>query len=68
MSMSKSRASIICDGCGAEFTWRPFTKLSLNFCCEDCADGLPCDCATRQVPDEEVRTTISEPASSDDLI
>ncbi len=34
-----------CDGCGAEIVVAPVVKGNMMHCCEDCAEGLPCECA-----------------------
>lgn len=59
--MSKFQESIICVGCGAEVTWSPFLKGDQPYCCEDCSDGLACDCATRQEWDDAGRSIASPP-------
>ena len=66
--MSKFEDSIICDGCGAEIRWSPITRLGRNYCCEDCSNGLPCDCATRQDQDEEGYSTASSTSPDYDQV
>jgi hypothetical protein len=34
-----------CDRCGAEIVGSPVVRENRRHCCQDCADGLPCDCA-----------------------
>lgn len=34
-----------CDGCGAEIVGAPIMRGRQMHCCEDCAEGLACDCA-----------------------
>jgi hypothetical protein len=60
--MSKFQESIICVGCGAEITWGPLLKQEQPYCCEDCSNGLPCECATRQEWDPEGQPTTSASA------
>ena len=42
--MSKQKNTIWCDGCGEEITWVPLIKNGCHYCCQDCLDGLPCQC------------------------
>jgi hypothetical protein len=35
---------LYCDGCGAEIVGPPVVRDHRRHCCQDCADGLPCDC------------------------
>ncbi len=60
--MSRTKNTIWCDGCGEEITWAPLMKEGCHYCCQDCIDGLPCNCyrwsemdLSRR--DEENRTT-----------
>ncbi len=48
---------LFCDGCGAEIPGAPVVRGELLYCCEDCADGMECNCALI-LADEE-----SEPAA-----
>jgi hypothetical protein len=34
-----------CDRCGAEIVGAPVMRGDRRHCCQDCADGFPCDCA-----------------------
>lgn len=34
-----------CDRCGAEIVGSPVIRENRRHCCQDCANGLPCDCA-----------------------
>lgn len=36
---------LFCDGCGAEIQGPPVLRESRYHCCQDCAEGIPCDCA-----------------------
>jgi hypothetical protein len=42
--MAKVNDTRFCDGCGIEITCAPVVKNGLIYCCQDCADGLPCQC------------------------
>lgn len=35
---------LFCDRCGAEIIGAPVVRGKLRYCCEDCANGLPCEC------------------------
>ncbi len=35
---------LFCDRCGAEIVGAPVVRGRLRYCCEDCANGLACDC------------------------
>lgn len=35
---------LFCDGCGAEIVGAPVVRDRRRHCCEDCANGLRCDC------------------------
>jgi hypothetical protein len=43
--MPEIEGVLYCDGCGAEIRGAPIVKGELKYCCEDCAEGLSCDCA-----------------------
>jgi len=53
--MARLNETIWCDGCGVEIYWAPVIVGRLDHCCEDCAQGLPCDCAQRWELEEERR-------------
>ncbi|HEX9616431.1 MAG TPA: hypothetical protein VGA03_03385 [Anaerolineales bacterium] len=44
-----------CVGCGVELTWGPVFVGKDRYCCQDCADGLKCNCGVRMEIDEDVR-------------
>ena len=46
-----------CDGCGAEITWSPVVREGRDYCCEDCAAGLPCRCGERMELADERRAS-----------
>jgi len=68
--MARIDGVLFCDRCGAEITWSPYivtqSQVSLEppaavrhgeYCCQDCAEGRPCQCAERMDLDEERRNT-----------
>lgn len=73
--MASIESTIFCDGCGVEITWSPVlvrnTRLGLGlvaqrplrFCCQACAQGLPCNCAERMELEEERRNSLISIAS-----
>ena len=56
--MARYKDTLWCDGCGIEITWLPTSKGPLLYCCEDCANGIRCDC-DQHVEDPEYRTVNS---------
>lgn len=66
--MASIENSIFCDGCGVEITWSPVVIRQLKkgvglsgrrvytFCCQACADGLPCTCAERMELEDDRRS------------
>ena len=50
--MSRSENTIWCDGCGVEIYWVPFVFEDQEFCCQECAVGISCDCGTLEWEDE----------------
>jgi len=44
--MAQFGDTIRCDGCGVEITLSPWVRDTLQYCCQDCADGLECECGT----------------------
>ncbi len=51
------KESVWCDGCGVEVTWAPVRAGERYDCCQDCRDGLQCDCRQRQELDADERST-----------
>ena len=51
--MSRYLDTIWCDGCGAEIRWSPVIKDRREYCCDDCSNGLPCECGARQDWDDD---------------
>ena len=43
--MDKEKEDIFCTNCGVEITWLPLILDSRAYCCQDCLDHLPCECA-----------------------
>lgn len=52
--------TVVCDGCGVEITWTPVLKGQKSFCCQQCAQGLPCEC---DFPPDEDKAKQSEPVA-----
>ena len=44
-----------CDGCGVEITWGPVLDGNRTYCCQDCAQGIPCECGERMEMNDERR-------------
>lgn len=42
--MAHYEDTVWCDGCGVEVVGAPVVVDGLQYCCQDCADGLECDC------------------------
>lgn len=40
-----------CDGCGIEIRWVPRVSDNAVYCCEDCLNGLPCECDENEPED-----------------
>jgi hypothetical protein len=53
--MTRYQDTIWCDGCGIEILWTPYVEQGQEFCCEDCAHGLVCDCQMQMEWDDEYR-------------
>jgi hypothetical protein len=60
---------VFCDGCGVEVAWSPvvvktllpgsnlLSQRPLRYCCQTCADGLPCVCAERMELEDDRRSS-----------
>jgi hypothetical protein len=46
---------LFCDRCGAEVAGAPVMRGKLGYCCEDCANGLECDCGVILEDDRQER-------------
>ena len=51
-----------CAGCGVEISVGAVVYKGKIYCCQDCLEGRPCDCAER-MEIEEQRTDQSVPSS-----
>jgi hypothetical protein len=40
--MGRIDDTVWCDGCGIEIPLAPTKRKDYKFCCQDCADSLPC--------------------------
>lgn len=54
--MPSYNETIFCDGCGVEITWSPIIVGDHKFCCQDCRNGLTCDCGNWLDADEHERS------------
>lgn len=45
--------TVWCVGCGVELTWSPVMVGKDRYCCQECAQGLKCNCGVRMEIDEE---------------
>jgi len=43
--MKRVQDVLYCSGCGAEIPGAPVVLDNQDYCCRDCAEGRPCDCA-----------------------
>ena len=59
--MSHSEDTIWCDGCGTEIRWVPYVIDNHNFCCQNCAYGLSCECGEIMDWEEEHRDATAPP-------
>ncbi len=64
--MMRFDETLLCDGCGVEISWAPYTVGEKTYCCKDCYKIGVCDCRNRQDDDDERRgneVSIDSPAS-----
>ncbi len=62
--MSRTEGLIYCDNCGVEITWAPYlpqrvgrTQVrQIDYCCQECFQGLFCRCGERMEMEDERRT------------
>jgi hypothetical protein len=60
VNMSRIENTVRCDGCGVEILGAPLVVDGYDYCCQDCRDGLECECSIRfevevDEPDETAR-------------
>jgi hypothetical protein len=55
-----------CDGCGVEITWAPVVVGNAHYCCQDCRDGLECDCLSPLELEDERQPEEALPSGYDD--
>jgi hypothetical protein len=53
--MTWNNETVWCDGCGVEVTWGPVVVGERIYCCQDCAQGIPCECGALMEMDDERR-------------
>jgi hypothetical protein len=51
--MARIEETVRCDGCGVEILGSPLVVAGYYYCCQDCRDGLECECAQKAELDEE---------------
>lgn len=59
--MVKLEENVFCDNCGVEITWSPIIEGKRHYCCQDCKDGLACECGKRMELDDDRRETPTLP-------
>jgi hypothetical protein len=59
--MVKIYEILFCDGCGVEILLAPVVQEQREYCCEDCAQVLPCHCGERLELDEQRRASTGIP-------
>lgn len=60
--MSSIEEAIWCKNCGVEISWGPVVFGKYVFCCQDCLQGVGCECGQLMEQEEERQK------SGDDLI
>ena len=45
--------TIFCRNCGVEINWSPVVIAGQAFCCQDCANGLACECGDRMEQEDD---------------
>ena len=60
--MSDFENTIWCAGCGTEIVYLPYVIQNQDFCCQDCALGVTCQCGRALEREEDYRdqTTANE--------
>lgn len=53
--MVRLNNDIFCDNCGVEITWSPIVDGKRHYCCNDCQQGLVCECGSRLELDDDRR-------------
>lgn len=55
--MSRIENTVRCDGCGVEILGAPLVVAGYDYCCQDCRDGLECECSIRYELEEPIETS-----------
>lgn len=63
--MARIEETVRCDGCGVEILGSPLVVAGYYYCCQDCRDGLECECAQKMEFDED-RGDMSSPIPGSD--
>ncbi len=64
--MMRFTETLLCDGCGVEITWTPYTVGNKTYCCKDCYQTRSCECGERMEYDDERRNnelSVDSPAN-----
>jgi hypothetical protein len=59
VDMARIEDTLWCDNCGVEIHGIPTVKDGYYYCCEDCRDGLLCECMGCLEFEEERRAQIA---------
>ncbi|MGD8752750.1 MAG: hypothetical protein PVG14_15065 [Anaerolineales bacterium] len=62
--MVRFNDTLWCDGCGVEIPWGEMIIGGKHYCCQDCFEGLPCECGERAEADDERREEETPAVSS----
>lgn len=52
--MARTEETVRCDGCGVEILVAPVIVAGFYYCCQDCRDGLECECSKHFEVDEDI--------------
>jgi hypothetical protein len=61
--MSRFEDTLWCDNCGVEIHGAPVVWDGRHYCCENCRDGLPCDCMGCFEMEDDRRADIASSSS-----
>jgi len=53
--MSDAAENLWCEACGVEITWSAHIIEGHMYCCQECFEGIPCNCDARMALFEEDR-------------
>ena len=52
--MARTEETVRCDGCGVEILGAPVIVAGFYYCCQDCRDGLECECSKKFDVEEDI--------------